>query len=119
MKSSEISLVPLSVDKFNVLRNRSDVVEKPDSAPTLGAKFDNPKQSTVFTGFCDRFDLSTESGRAGYANLTARLLPGTELLKLWEERIPGPDGTIYVYISYVRVLDVFHTGTENFDLREE
>lgn len=119
MKSSDISLVPLSADKFNSLRTRVDVVPRDGQAPRLGVNHDGSKQSTVFTGFCDKFDLSTEDGRNGYAALSARLLPGTELLRLWEERVPGPNGTIYIYVSYVQVLDVYQTGTENFDLRDE
>ena len=119
MKSSDISLVPLSVDKFNSLRNRSDVVSRDGQASRLGATYDNAKLSTVFSGFCDMFDLSTTEGRKGYAALSAKLLPGTELLKLWEERVHGPNGAIYIYVSYVRVLDVYSAGTENFDLQDE
>ena len=119
MKSSEISLVPLSSDKFNTLRNRKDVVIQDGRAPRLGSAYDNSKQSTVFSGFCDKFDLSTVEGRNAYADLSAKLLPGTELLRLWEERVHGPDGAIYIYVSYVRVLDVYQAGTESFDLRDE
>ena len=118
MKSRDISLVPLSAQKFESLRQRSDVACPVGGVPRLGNTYDDPRQSTAFAGYCERFDLATAEGRKAYADLSAKLLPGTELLKLWEERVPGPDGSILVYVSYVRVMEVFHTGTENFDLRE-
>lgn len=116
MKSSEIPLVPLSADRFAELRSRTDVVSKSGAVPRLGSTYDNPKQTTAFAGFCERFDLSTEEGRSSYAELSAKLLPGTEVLRLWEERVHGPSGEIYIYVSYVKVLDVFQSGTENFEL---
>lgn len=116
MRSSEISLVPLSTAKFDSLRERDDVIAHSGEVPRLGSTYDNPKQSTAFAGYCDRFDLSTEQGRADYAELSAKLLPNTELVRLWEERVTGPNGAIYIYVSYVRVLEVYQAGTENFDL---
>lgn len=112
MKSSEISLVPLSADKFDALRNRKDVQQCAGKVPQLGTNFDHMQQTTVFAGHCDRFDLSTPEGRSQYAELSAKLLPGMELQRLWEERVHGPDGSIYVYVSYVRIMNVYREGNE-------
>jgi hypothetical protein len=118
MRSSEISLVPLSNSKFKQLRDRPDIHENPGDSPYLGSASDKLKtKSTVYTGLCDRFDLSDSVQRSAYAALSAKLLSGSEYIRLWEDRVQEA-GAMVVYVSYVRTLSIYSTDNDNYDLKD-
>ena len=120
VRSSEISLVPLSNAKFKELRQHAEVHEAPGVSPYLGSQAAEtaPKQSTVYTGHCERFDLSDDKARQEYAALSAKLLAGVEYIRLWEDKLQDSGGKLIAYVSYVRVLSVYSTGNDNFDLKD-
>lgn len=118
-RSADISLIPLSNAKFNQLRNHRDVEQTPGDTPKLGDRFDTaPKEQTVYTGHCERYDLSDDRQRLAYAELSAKLLSGTEYLRLWEDKVQDTNGKLIVYVSYVTLMSVYTTGKENFDLKD-
>lgn len=116
---ADIPIVPLSNKKFEDLRQRDDVVSAVGGTPELG---DRHSASAVlreaYTGMCDRFDLSKDDQRKAYAELTSKLYSGAEYVRLWEERIAGADGAYIVYVSYLRVMKVYQTGNDLFNLSE-
>ena len=86
----------------------------------LGDRHDvSPKTSYIYTGECERFNLSNDEDRAKYAELTAQLYSGMEYHKLWEERMPSPNGDLIAYISYIRFMQVYSNGNDNFNLQED
>ena len=116
---ADIPIVPLSNAKFKELRTRSDVRQQAGGTPELGDKFiDSPTYTQACTGSCERFDLSDEEQRKAYGELLSKLCSGAEYIKLWEERIPSSEGKLLVYVSYLKVLTVYQTGNDLFDLRE-
>ena len=118
-KLSEIPLVPLTNKKFEELRNRADVRQKAGGTPELGDKYtESPTYTQAYTGCCDQFDLSDPTQRKLYGELVSKLYSGAEYIKLWEEKLPGSNGSFFVYISYLKVMTVYQTGNDLFDLKE-
>lgn len=116
---SDIPLVPLTNEKFEELRSRSDVRQQAGGTPELGDKHsDSPTYTQAYTGVCEQFDLSDPEHRKKYGELISKLYSGAEYIKLWEEKLPGTDGKFFIYISYVKVLTVYQTGNDLFDLKD-
>lgn len=119
-RSADIPIVPLASSKFNSLRGREDVDCQAGGTPRLGDRSDvSPKESYIYTGECDRFNLSNEDDRKHYAELSAKLYSGMEYQRLWEERTMSPTGELIVYVSYIRYMQVYSNGNDNFNLRED
>jgi hypothetical protein len=119
-RSADIPLVPLTSAKFSSLRDRDDVSCQAGGTPKLGDRSDvSPRESFVYTGECERFDLSKEDDRKKYADITAKLYSGMEYHRLWEEKTTGPSGELIVYLSYIRYMQVYSNGNDNFNLHED
>lgn len=119
-RSADIPIVPLTSGKFNSLRSREDVAYQAGGTPRLGDRSDvSPRESYIYTGECDRFDLSKDEDRRKYAEITAKLYSGMEYQRLWEEKTTGPSGELIIYLSYLRFMQVYSNGNDNFNLRED
>ena len=117
---ADIPIVPLTNSKFEQLECMEDVYRPTGGTPEIGDKHDDSAvMRQAYTGMCDRFDLTQEKDRKAYAELIAKLFAGTEYVRLWEERTPAQDGKYYVYVAYVRVLNVYQTGNDSFDLNDK
>lgn len=119
-RSADIPIVPLSSSKFTELRSRDDVKHSAGSTPSIGDRNDvSPRESFIFTGECERFNLSDEQDRRKYAELSAKLYSGAEYQRLWEERMTGAVGELIAYVSYVRYMQVYSNGNDNFNINED
>jgi hypothetical protein len=117
MKPGEIKLVPVSSARMEQLRKRDDYKSIPGTVPIAGTQTtDNVVRQTAVEGVCDMFDLSDTEDRRKYAELTARLRVGIDSDKLWEEHIKGDQGKLYVYVSYLRVVNVNQTPLNTINL---
>lgn len=117
MKPGDIRLVPVSSARMEQLRKREDYTSVPGAIPVAGtASTDNVIRQTAVEGVCDMFDLSSAEDRTKYAELSAKLRVGVDCDKLWEEHIKGEAGKLYVYVSYLRVVNVNQTPLNTIKL---
>lgn len=64
-------------------------------------------------GRCEMFDLFKEKDRENYANLCAKFLTPSGCERLWEQRVPKPDGGMLVYVAYTELSKVsYNTAVE-------
>lgn len=110
-KAQNIPLIPISASSFDCLRNRDDVATPAGETPVLGDDFNSPDPAYAYAGFCEKFNLSDDSDRLKYAELSAKLYAGAEFIRLWEDRLPV-DGNINVFVAYIKVLKVFQDGNK-------
>lgn len=117
MKPTDIRLVPVSSSRMSELRRRDDYKSIPGTVPVIGnTSTDNVIKQTAVEGACDMFDLSVPEDRTKYAELSAKLRVGADCEKLWEEHIRGDAGKLYIYISYLQVVNVNQTPLNTINL---
>lgn len=119
MKSSDISIVPISNATMSSLLSREDCRRPEGSIPVIGdVPTEGTQETTVTSGCCDHFDLSKEADRQAYADLSTKLYAGIDCFRLWEERITTGNG-IEVYVSYIKLAKVYRSGLVNIDLNDK
>jgi hypothetical protein len=118
MKPAQLRIVPTTSKVTDGLKAREDYIDIPGATPTVGATGDDVKrQDVAVVGNCDRFDLSKESDRAAYAELSAKLFAGNSCIRLWEERTQTQDALI-VYVSYINYTNVYQSTAHTIDLKD-
>ena len=70
-------------------------------------------------GRCDQFDLAKTEDRNRYADLCAKFLTPCGCEKLWEQRVPKPDGGMIVYVAYTELSKVSYNTVIELKGKEE
>ena len=118
MNPSQLRIVPVTEAVTGKLKDRQDYIDVPGSTPEVGDRnAENVIKDIAVVGSCDRFDLSSESDRAKYADLSAKLFAGTECVRLWEEKTQQ-NGSLIVYVSYISYTNVYQSSARTINLKD-
>lgn len=118
MKPDQLRIVPTTDKVTSRLREREDYVSVPGTTPEVGSRgSESCRKDIAVVGNCERFDLSQESDRQAYAELSAKLFAGSECVRLWEERTQSNNALI-VYVSYINYTNVYQSAAHAINLKD-
>lgn len=105
MKASDVSIPSfLSVSDKDILEGAGKFNSLTSGIPYTSDTSDTLDESELkLNGRCRQFDLTKIDDQKEYADLCAKLLTSSSHERLWEQRVPKPDGGLVVYIAYTEL----------------
>lgn len=105
MKAADVSMPSfLSVCDKDTLEESGKFNSYTSGIPYTSDTSDALDESELkLNGRCRQFDLTKADDQKEYADLCAKLLTSNSHERLWEQRVPKPDGGLVVYVAYTEL----------------